>query len=60
MNMKEAYLKSLQMIKKLNIKTEKEYMKFVKENGILSLPSLQYISCTDDFNKILELSKEVA
>ena len=59
MNMKEAYLKSLQMIKELNIKTEKEYIKIVKEKEVLSIPSLKYISCTDTFTEIVELAKEV-
>lgn len=58
--MKEMYIKSLQMIKNLNIKTEKEYINLVKENLILTLPSLKYISCTDKFTEILELAKEVA
>lgn len=57
--MKELYLKSLQMIKELNIKTEKEYISIIKEKFALLLPSLQYISCTNDFNKIIKLSKEI-
>lgn len=59
-NMKKAYEKSLQMIKELNIKTEKEYIKIVKEKEVLTLPSLKYIACTDKFTDILELAKEVA
>ena len=58
--MKEMYIKSLQMIKELNIKTEKEYKALVKNNLILRLPSLKYMSCTDKFTDILELAKEVA
>ena len=57
--MKEMYIKSLQMIKELNIKTEKEYIKIVKEKEVLSTPSLKYISCTDNFTEIVELAKEV-
>lgn len=57
--MKEYYLKSLQMIKILNIKTEKDYNKIVKEYLILSSESLKYISQTRDFNKIIELAREV-
>ena len=57
--MKEMYIKSLQMIKELNIKTEKEYIKIVKEKGVLTLPSLKYIACTDKFTEIVELAKEV-
>ena len=57
--MKEMYIKSLQMIKELNIKTEKEYIKIVKEKEVLTLPSLKYIACTDKFTDILKLAKEV-
>lgn len=59
MNMKEAYKKSLQMIKILNIKTEKEYIKILRDYLLLSLPSLQYITGEKDFNKIIKLSEEV-
>ena len=43
-NMKEAYLKSLQMIKTLNIKNEKDYNKLVKTYLILNFQSLKYIT----------------
>lgn len=59
MNMKEAYKKSLQMIKILNIKTEKEYIKILRDYLLLSLPSLKYMSGEEDFNKIIKLSEEV-
>ena len=59
MNMKEAYLKSLQMIKILNIKTEREYIRILRDYLLLSLPSLQYITGEKDFNKIIKLSEEV-
>lgn len=57
--MKEAYLKSLQMIKELKIKNEEEYNKLVKEYLILSAESLKYISQTRDFSKIIKLAEEV-
>lgn len=57
--MKEAYLKSLQMIKELNIKSEEEYNNLVKEYLILSAESLKYISQTRDFSKIIKLAEEV-
>ena len=57
--MKEAYKKSLQMIKQLNIKNEKEYNKIVKDYLILNAESLKYISRTRKFKKIIELAKEV-
>lgn len=59
MNFKEAYLKSLQMIKILNIKTEREYIRILQDYLLLSLPSLQYITGEKDFNKIIKLSEEV-
>ena len=57
--MKEAYEKSLQMIKVLNIKNEKEYNKLLKDYLILSTESLKYISQTRRFKKIIKIAKEV-
>lgn len=59
MNMKEAYKKSLQMIRILNIKSEREYIKVLRDYLLLSLPSLKYMSGEEDFNKIIKLSEEV-
>ena len=58
--MKEAYLRSLQMIKLLNIKKEKEYIKLTKDYLVLSTETLKYISRTRRFKKIIKLAKEVA
>lgn len=58
MNMKEAYEKSLQMIKILNIKTEKEYIKILRDYLLLSLPSLKYVTGKTDFDEIVKLAKE--
>lgn len=55
--MKEYYLKSLQMIKELNIKNEKEYNKIVKDYLVLSAESMKYISGTRRFSKIIKLAK---
>ncbi|MBR6688815.1 MAG: hypothetical protein IKL68_02230 [Clostridia bacterium] len=55
--MKKAYEKSLQMIKELNIKSEKEYNKIMKDYLILSAESLKYISRTRRFRKIIKLAK---
>ena len=49
--MQEYYLKSLQMIKDLKIKTEEEYNKLASCFKILSLESIKYISQTRNFNK---------
>lgn len=58
--MKETYLKSLQMIKRLKIKNEKQYNQLLNNYLILNLESLKYISQTRSFKKILQLAKEVA
>ena len=58
--MKEAYLKSLQMIKELDIQDEKEYNKLLHNYLILNTESLKYISQTRSFKKIVKLAKEVA
>lgn len=58
--MKEMYIKSLQMIKKLNIKNEKEYNKLLHNYLILNAESLKYISQTRSFRKIVKMAKEVA
>lgn len=58
MNMKEAYEKSLQMIKILNIKTEREYIRILQDYLLLSLPSLQYITGEKNFDNIIELAKK--
>ena len=58
--MKEAYLKSLQMIKELGIQNEEEYNKLLHNYLILSTESLKYISQTRSFKKIIKLAKEVA
>ena len=57
--MQENYLKSLQMIKVLKIKTRKEYIKLLNDYLLLSVESLKYISQTDNFNEIIVKAKEV-
>lgn len=56
--MEELYKKSLKAIKLLNIKTEEEYNKLLKDYLILNVESLKYISETRDFNKIIEYAEE--
>ena len=58
-NMQEYYLKSLQMIKKLNIRNEKEYNELLHYYKILSSESLKYISQTRRFKKIIKIAKEM-
>ena len=57
--MKEMYIKSLQMIKRLKIKNEKQYNQLLNNYLILNLESLKYISQTRSFRKIVQLAKEV-
>ena len=57
MKMKEAYKNSLQMIKILRIRTEKEYAKILKDYLLLSLPSLKYVTGKRDFDEIVKLAK---
>ena len=58
MTMKEAYLKSLQMIKEKNITNLKEYNKLAKEENLLNSVSLEYISRKEFGNLIKELSED--
>lgn len=57
--MQKYYEKSLQTIKELNIKNEKEYAKLVKDYLILSSESLKYITQTRNFNRIIKYANEV-
>jgi len=57
--MQENYLKSLQMIKILKIKTRKEYNKLLNDYLLLSVESLKYISQKDNFRQIVRQAKEV-
>lgn len=58
--MKEMYIKSLRMIKELDVKNKKEYRKLVRNYLILNLESLKYISQTKSFRKIRKLAKNIA
>ena len=57
--MKEAYLKSLQMIKRLQIKNENQYNELLKNYLLLNLESLKYISQTRSFRRTIRLAEEV-
>lgn len=56
--MEKVYIQSLQMIKQLNIKNEKEYNKLLKDYLILSSESLKYIIRTRKFKKIIRLAEK--
>ena len=55
--MEKFYNKSMKMIRELDIKSEEEYNKLLKNFLILSSESLKYICKTRDFNKIIEMAK---
>ena len=57
--MKETYIKSLQMIKVLNIKNKSEYNRIKNYYLILNIDSLKYISERRNFKDIIRLAKEV-
>ena len=57
--MQENYLKSLRMIRILDIKTEDEYKKLLNDYLLLSVQSLKYISQKDNFRQIVRQAKEV-
>lgn len=57
--MKEAYLKSLHIIRQLNIKTEVEYRELLHDYLILNTESLKYITRKKKFKDIVKLAEEV-
>ena len=57
--MKEMYIKSLRMIKNLNVKNKKQYIKLVRDYRILNLESLRFISQTKSFRKIRKLANNI-
>ena len=57
MNMKEAYEKSLRMIKEKNITNIKEYTELAKKENLLNPVSMEYIS-RKDFNNLLKQIRE--
>lgn len=57
--MKGAYKKSLQMIKILNIKKEKEYRELTKDYLILNLESIKWMARTRRFRKIVKIAQKV-
>ena len=57
MDFKEAYKKSLQMIKENNITNIKDYIDLAKRENLLNPVSLEYIS-RKDFNNLIKEVKE--
>ena len=58
--MKETYIKSLQLIRKYDIKDKKEYIKIAKEYDLLSIIALKYMSGIGNFDDLIKKVKEVA
>ncbi len=56
--MEEMYLQSMQMIKELDVKSEKAYNALMKNYKLLSSESLKYICQTKSFYKIIQMAKE--
>ena len=56
--MKELYENSLQMIKVLEIKSEEEYTRLLKDYMILSIESLKWMARTRKFKKIVKLANK--
>ena len=54
--MREAFEKSLHMIKVLNVKSEEEYNSLLKDYEILSAESLKYIAQTREFDDIIKMA----
>ena len=57
--MLELFIKSLQMIKVLDIKKQSEYERIITYFLVLSPESLKYISQKDTFAEIIEMAKYV-
>lgn len=57
--MKNEFIKSLQMIKILEIKNQEQYKKLSKDFLVLSLDSLKYISQKDNFIEIIKMANEI-
>lgn len=57
--MKEQFIKSLQMIKISQIKSQAEYINLANNFFILSLESLKYISQKDNFQEIIKMANEL-
>ena len=57
--MQELFIKSLQMIKVLDIKKQSEYERIITYFLVLSPESLKYIAQKDTFAEIVEMAKYV-
>ena len=58
-HMKNEFIKSLQMIKMLEIKNQEQYKNLSRDFLILSLESLKYMSQQKDFKEIVKMANEI-
>ena len=56
--MKNEFIKSLQMIKILEIKNQEQYKNLSKNFLVLSLDSLKYMSQTNNFKEIVKMANK--
>ena len=57
--MKNEFIKSLQMIKILEIKNQEQYKNLAKDFLVLSIDSLKYISQKKEFKEIIKMANEI-
>lgn len=57
--MKNEFIKSLEMIKILKIKTQEQYKNISRDFLVLSLDSLKYISQKKDFKEIVKMANDI-
>ena len=57
--MKNEFIKSLQMIKILEIKNQEQYKNLSKDFLVLSLDSLKYMSQKNSFKEIIKMANEI-
>ena len=58
-HMKNEFIKSLQMIKILEIKNQEQYKNLYKDFLILSLDSLKYMSQKNNFKEIIKMANKI-
>ena len=57
--MKNEFIKSLQMIKVLEIKNQEQYRNLSRDFLVLSLDSLKYMSQKNNFKEIVKMANEI-
>ena len=57
--MKNEFIKSLQMIKMLEIKNQEQYKNLSRDFLILLLDSLKYMSQQKDFKEIVKMANKI-